>query len=505
MSITLILLIIVPLVTAILIPFIDVFSNSARKVLVAFATLLEFSIGMFIIASNFNAIMDNSFFLTYYLGEWIPPIGITLSMDMLSLFFSTLISISLLLIVTYSIGFIGHHEGKYYVLIFLIWAAMHGIVLTGDIFNLDVFLELLLITSAPLVAFKRNRNGTEAAIKYMFYGTIGGLFVFIGVVLVYFNLGTLNFADISQNFSNLSLFVQKIISFFFLTGIFIKMGVFPFHFWLSKAHSACPSSISALLSGVIVKVYVYVFIRLFWNVIGFDVLVATGLNHVILVIALISSIIGHIMALYENDVKRMLAYSTIANIGMIIAVLMINTKLALLAGLLHVVSHLLMKVSLFTATGYLLQFTPGHKRADLKGVAHKNMLIFSGFTIVAGGMVGFPPMIGFASKWYVIKAFLADGLHWGALIIMLGSIFAFVYYIRYVITGYKKISLGPPDKFRLILTVFYREQVVTDIAFFFVIAVIVSGIFFKLMFGPIEGAVQVIQNPSLYINAVLGM
>jgi len=505
LSITLILLIIVPLATAILIPFVDVFSNKARKVLVGFSTVVEFSIGIFIILTNFDKIIDNSFFLTYYLGGWIPPIGITLSMDMLSLFFSTLISISLLLIVAYSIGFIGHHEGKYYVLLFLIWAAMHGIVLTGDIFNLDVFLELLLITSAPLVAFKRNRNGTEAAIKYMFYGTIGGLFVFIGVVLVYFNLGTLNFAHISQNFGSLSLYIQKTIAFFFLIGIFIKMGIFPFHFWLSKAHSACPSSISALLSGVIVKVYVYVFIRLFWNVIGFDVLVAAGLDHIILVIALISSIIGHVMALYENDIKRTLAYSTVANLGLIIAVLTINTKLALLAGLLHVLSHLLMKVSLFTATGYILQFTPSHKREDIKGVAYKNMLIFVGFTIVAGGMIGLPPMIGFASKWYILKAFMTDGYHLAAIIVLIGSIFAFVYYIKYIITGFKKMSLGPPDKFRLILTVFYREQVVTDIALFFVIAVLITGIFFKVIFGPIEGAVEVMQNSNFYIDYILNI
>lgn len=503
MNTSLILLIIIPLATAFLIPFVDVFSNKARKILVGFSTLIEFSLGMYIIVSNFERIADRSFFLTYYLGEWIPPIGITLSMDMLSLFFSTLISFSLLLIVIYSIGFIGHHEGKYYVLLFLIWAAMHGIVLTGDIFNLDVFLELMLITSAPLVAFKRNRNGTEAAIKYMFYGTIGGLFIFVGVVLVYYNLGTLNFADISQNFHTSSFFVRKIIASFFLVGIFIKLGIFPFHFWLSKAHSACPSSISALLSGVIVKVYIYVFIRLFWNVIGFNILIETGLDHIILVIALISSIIGHIMALYENDIKRTLAYSTIGNLGMIIAVLTLNTKLALLAGLLHVLAHLLMKVSLFTITGYLLQFTPGHKMDDLKGVAYKNMTIFIGFTIVAGGMIGLPPMIGFSSKWYVLKAFLSDGLSWGAVIIILGSIFAFVYYIKYIIAGFKKISLGPPDKFRLILTVFYREQVVTDIALFFVIAVIVTGIFFKILFGPIEGAVEVLQNPNFYIEHIL--
>ncbi|MFO7814130.1 MAG: proton-conducting transporter membrane subunit [Halanaerobiales bacterium] len=504
MNSTLILLIIVPLATAFLIPFVDVFSNKARKILVIFSTLLEFSIGMFVIISNYSSITENNFFLRYYLGNWIPPIGITLSMDMLSLFFSTLISISLLFIVIYSIGFIGHHEGKYYVLLFLVWAAMHGIILTGDIFNMDVFLELMLITSAPLVAFKRNREGTEAAIKYMFYGTLGGLFVFIGVVLIYFNLGTLNFADIAQNINSLNLYIRKIISIFFLLGIFIKLGVFPFHFWLSKAHSACPSSISALLSGVIVKVYIYVFIRIFWNVLGYNVLQETGLNKIIFVVALISSLMGHVMALHEDDVKRMLAFSTIANLGVIIAVLVLNTKLALLAGLLHVLSHLLMKVSLFTATGYILQFTPGHKLEDLKGVAYKNVLIFSGFTIVAAGMIGLPPMIGFASKWYILKAFIEKGFHWGSIIIVVGSLFAFVYYIKYILSGFKKLSLGTPDQFRLILSVFYRERIVTDIALLFVVAVLVVGIFYKIAIGPIEGAINVIQHPSLYIEAVLG-
>jgi len=112
-------------------------------------------------------------------------------------------------------------------------------------------------------------------------------------------------------------------------------------------------------------------------------------------------------------------------------------------------------------------------------------------------------MIGFASKWYVLKAFMTDGLSLAAVIIIIGSIFAFVYYIKYIITGFKKMTLGPPDKFRLILTVFYRERVVTDIALFFAIAVLISGIFFKVVFGPIEGAVEVIQNPSFYIDYIL--
>lgn len=504
MNTSLIVLIIIPLATAFAIPFIDVFSNKARKYLVVLSTFVELFVLIIIILNNYRYILNGTLFLKYYMGNWIPPIGITLGMDMLSLFFSTMITFAMVFIVIYSIGFIGHHEGKYYVLLFLIWSAMQGIILTGDIFNMDVFLELLLITSAPLVAFKRNKEGTEAAIKYMFYGTIGGLFVFIGVVLVYYNLGTLNFADISRNFNSLSFFIKKMISIFFLLGIFIKLGIFPFHFWLSKAHSACPSSVSALLSGVIVKVYVYVFIRLFWNVIGFEVLIENGLDKVILVVALISSIIGHIMALNEDDIKKMLAYSTVANLGMIIAVLTLNTKLAIIAALLHVFGHLLMKVSLFTTTGYLLQFTPGHKLEDFKGVAYKNKLLFVGFVVAVGGMIGLPPMIGFSSKWFILKAFINQDIHWGSIIIIVGSIIAFVYYIRFIIYGFKKTSIGTPDKFRLILSVFYRERVVTDIAIFFAVAVIIAGIFYKFALIPINGAAEMLQNPYIYVETILG-
>ncbi|MFO7814129.1 MAG: proton-conducting transporter membrane subunit [Halanaerobiales bacterium] len=504
MNVTLILLIIVPLGTAILIPFIDIFHKEFRKFLVVFSAFLEFFILIFIILNNFNKITNGSIFLIYNLGGWLPPLGINLSLDMLSLFFTTLISTSVFLLIIYSIGFIGHHEGKYYVLLFLMLAAMQGIILTSDIFNFYVFLELVLITSAPLIAFKRNREGTEAAIKYMFYGIVGGLFIFIGIILIYSNLGTLNFAEISTKFNSLPLETQKVISMFFLIGIFIKLGIFPFHFWVAKAQSAAPSPISALLSGVVEKIYIYSFLRLFWNVFGINILQDTGMSKVIIYIALFSSIIGHILALNEDDLKRMLAYSTIGHLGIIVAVVTVNTKFAIMAGLLHVFSHLLMKISLFTTTGYLLQFTPSHKLKDSRGVAHENISIFTGFIIAAAGMMGLPPMIGFFSKLFIVKSFIDSSFYFGASLVVLGSILAFVYYFRYITYGFKKISLGSPEEFRLILSVLYRERVVKDIALVFVIAVVLTGFFYKTVFGPLEGVVQVLENPSVYIYLILG-
>ncbi|MCF8001950.1 MAG: Na+/H+ antiporter subunit D [Halanaerobiales bacterium] len=504
MNVALILLIIVPLGTAIIIPLLDIFYKELRKYLIVFSTFLEFVILSYIVINNFNEITKGSIFLTYNLGGWLPPVGINLTFDMLSLYFAALISTAVLFSVIYSIGYIGHHEGKYYVLLFLMWAAMQGIILTSDIFNFYVFLELVLITSASLIAFKRNREGTEAAIKYMFYGIIGGLFIFIGIILIYFNLGTLNFAEISKNFRTLPMNNQLFISVFFLIGLFIKLGIFPFHFWVAKAQSAAPSPISALLSGVVEKIYIYAFLRLFWNVFNINILNETGLNQIIIYAALLSSIVGHILALYEDDLKRMLAYSTIGHLGIIVAVVTLNTKFAIMAGLLHVLSHMVMKISLFTSAGFILQFTPSHKLKDSRGVAHENITVFSGFIIAAAGMMGLPPMIGFFSKLFIVRSFIDSSFYLGASVVVLGSIFSFIYYSRYIKYGFKKISLGSPEEFRLILSVLYRERVVKDIALVFVIAVVLSGIFYKSIFGPLEGVFRVLENPSLYIDLILG-
>jgi len=500
----LILLITVPLVTAFLIPLMDILYKRARKYLVVFSAFIEFSLSIYLFITNYNKIINGTLFLGYNLGGWIPPIGINLVMDMLSFYFSSLVTFAVMFLVIYSIGFIGHHEGKYYVLLFILWAAMQGIVLTGDVFNFYVFLELILITSAPLIAFKRNTEGTKAAIKYMFYGIIGGLFIFIGLIFIYSNLGTLNFAEIAVNFNSLSFETQKIIALFFLLGLFIKLGIFPFHFWVVRAQSVAPSPVSALLSGIVEKIYIYSFLRMFWFVFGHNVLQELKIIGLIIFIALLSSIVGHILALYEDDIKRMLAYSTIGHLGIIIAVLVVNSKLAIIAGLLHVFAHMLMKISLFTTTGYILQFTPSHKLIDSRGVAHNNLTIFMGFIVAAGGMMGLPPMIGFFSKVFIIQSFIESGMLISGSMVVLGSIIALIYYFRYFIYGFKKITLGSTEEFRLILSVLYRERVVTDIALFFVAAVVISGLFYKLIYSPISGVADLVLNPNLYIEFILG-
>lgn len=504
MEVLLILLVTVPLITAFLIPLIDIINKEKRKILVIIAALVEFIIFVLLIINNFNEILEGTLFLKYHLGGWVPPLGINLAMDMLSFYFSFLITFSVMFLLIYSIGFIGHHEGKYYVILFIIWAAMQGIILTGDIFNFYILIELILITSSALIAFRRNREGTEAAIKYMVYGIIGGLFIFLGVLLVYTNLGTLNFAEISLNFNKLPLKAQRYISLIFLFGLIIKLGIFPFHFWVAKAQSAAPSPISALLSGVVEKIYIYAFLRIFWHLFGFNVLSDMGINKLIIYGALLSSMIGHLLALYEKDLKRMLAYSTIGHLGIIVAVLAVNTKLAILGGLLHVLSHLLMKISLFTTAGYILQYSPGKNIKDGRGVAYRNKLVFSGFIVAAAGMMGLPPMIGFFSKLLIIKSFQASNLYLASLLIVLGSIIALIYYFRYINYGFKSISLKTKGEFHLILSVLYRKRLVRDLALVFVALIVVSGLFYNFALIPLTEVVNTIQAPTIYIESILG-
>ena len=200
MDIKILLLILVPLGTAFLIPLIDLINAKLRRFFVLLGILLESYLIISIILNNFDKLREGELFLQYYLGGWHPPLGITLVMDGLSLLFAVITILSLVLIVIYSIGYIGHHEGKYYVLYFLITAASMGTVLTGDMFNIYVFIEMLTITSGALIGFKRSEQASAAAIKYLIYNVLAGLFFFFFVFLTELKLRIVIIAKITINF-----------------------------------------------------------------------------------------------------------------------------------------------------------------------------------------------------------------------------------------------------------------------------------------------------------------
>ena len=509
MDIKILFLILVPLGTAFLIPLIDLINAKLRRFFVLLGILLESYLIITIITNNFQSLKDGDFFLQYYLGGWHPPLGITLAMDGLSLLFVVITALSLLLIVIYSIGYIGHHEGKYYVLYFLIAAASMGSLLTADLFNIYVFIEMLTITSGALIGFKRNKEASAAAIKYLIYNVLAGLLFFLGVLIVYFNLGTLNMAAVSKGFASLESGIQLFISAIFLTSILIKMGIFPFLFWLPKSYDSAPSPVTAVLSGILSKVYLYIFIRVFWTVIGFDTIVALNLNILLIDIALFSSFLGHVFALQSNNIKRLLGYSSIGHIGMITAVILLNTEAGFYGGILHIISHMFMKAGLFVACGYLLQYTRSHAYRDFKGVGLRNKSVFIAFIALLLSMIGMPPLLGFASKWYVLMAFLEARSYFGAFIVIFGSLTAVIYYLRYIAKGFEEIKLTEDDLkeevfSRPLLSVLYREKIVSFITYAYTAIIIGFGLGFRFFDLPLKMAIDSIINVERYIELVLG-
>ncbi len=509
MSLELVLLIILPAASALLVLILERISKKLRKYFVLFSAALELYLVISLFVSNFAAVKSDQFFLQYtfdYLGG---PFAINFSMDNLSLFFSLLISAAVFMILIYSFRYIKYNQAKYYSLFFLVLASIQGSVLTADLFTLYLFIEGITVFTTPLISFKKTEETTRAAMQYLFYGIMGGVFFFISIILIYFNIGTLQIAETAQQFSDISFAMQLTIIIFFLLSLIIKLGIFPIHFWLPRAHSACPAPISALLSGVLLKVYLYIFMRIFWTMISFDLLVELHISTFIMDLALISSLLGHIFALQADDFKKMLAYSSIGHIGMILAVMMLDTEAAFYGALLHIAAHMMMKSGLFLSSGYLLRSAGSHQIEELEGIGHKNRITFAAFVIICLGTIGMPPLLGFVSKWYILLAFLEGAHFFAAAVTVAGSLIALFYYLRYISTAYTEVSpelKSKSWKFDIseLQHLLKGDNLMSTIVYIFTILIIFFGVSFRYFDMPIDKAIIELLNPQKYIDLVLG-
>ena len=507
MNIELILLVTFPSIIAVVMYFSADFNKHSRNFIAITAAGIELFLVLSLFILNFEAVKNSNFFLQYTLGYTDTPFVINLAMDNLSLLFSLIVTAVIFFIVIFSTQYIKEKENTYFSLFFLVLASIQGSILTADLFTLYLFIEAITIFTTPLISFEKTKETTRAAMQYLFYGITGGVFYFISMILIYFNLGTLKMAAVAESFALISTPMQLTIIIFFLLALIIKLGIFPIHFWLPRAHSACPAPISALLSGVLLKVYLYIFMRLFWTMIAFDFLVELHLSAFVLDLALVSSLIGHVFALQADDLKKMLAYSSIGHIGMILAVLLLNSEAAFYGGLLHIIAHMMMKSGLFLSSGFLLQTTLSHHIDDLRGIGHKNRLVFISFIIICLGTIGMPPLIGFVSKWYVLLAFLKARHFFGAFVVAAGSLIALVYYLRYISHAYETVKEEGKtirEEFLSLKGFFHSANTMKSIIYIFTILIIVFGLGFKIFEMPVNTAIFELLNPAKYIELVLG-
>lgn len=389
---------------------------------------------------------------SYYVGNWAPPYGITLVSDSISTLLLLIINIVGFLSILYAFRYMDMFTSKvrFYTLYMLMMAGLNGIVITGDLFNLFVFLEIATIASYALVGFGCEHEELEASFKYTILGSVSSTLILLGIAIIYSVSGTLNMADIAIFISTHGL--NKAILFaeaLFLMGFGLKGAMVPFHAWLPDAHPSAPAPISAMLSGVVIKACgVYVLIRIFYHIVGL-----TYLTHLIFMsMGLLSMVVGVLLAVGQWDFKRLLAYHSISQMGYVMVGIGLGTPLGILGGLFHLMNHAFFKSLLFLCAG-AIEYSTGTRNLKEMGGLFKKMPITSTMCSIASlSISGVPPFNGFWSKLIIIIALVQAKYYAIAAITAAVSFITLVSFIkvqRYALFG--KL----PEKFAAIKEVPY--------------------------------------------------
>jgi len=385
---------------------------------------------LFLLSLNSLFVVRQYSTVVYKIGGWIPPLGICLVLDGFSAFMLVTLNLVSFLIAIYSINYMEKYTDKYkfYSLFMLMVAGMNGVILTGDIFNLFVFLEIASVASYALVAFGVEAEELEASFKYAVIGVISSSFILLGIGLLYAYTSTLNMADISltiaqKGFSSVILFVSVL----FMAGFGIKSALVPFHAWLPDAHPSAPASISAMLSGVLIKVLgIYSLMRIFFNIFGVTEVMLTILT----ALGAISLLVGVFLAIGQWDLKRLLAYHSISQIGYVVLSIGLGTPLGILGGLFHLFNHSIFKSLLFLNSGAVEYATDNRDLKKMGGLKEKMPVTSNTSWIASMSISGIPPFNGFWSKLIIILACVQADRIGLAFIAVIGSILTLASFMK---------------------------------------------------------------------------
>lgn len=377
--------------------------------------------------------------ISYWLGNWEPPWGIEYAVDYLNGFVLVVLTLVAFLTTIYAKNSIDREiERKripfFYTIYLLFITGLMGMVITGDIFNLYVFLEIASLTGYALIAMGRKREALVASFNYLVMGTIGATFILLGIGNLYMVTGTLNMADLGMRLP--ALYESKVVHTafaFFMIGTSIKVALFPLHNWLPRAYTYAPSTVSALLAATGTKVGAYVMIRVFFGIFQPEYLFAgIQMNHIILVLSCAAILAGSILAVAQTDIKKMLAYSSVGQIGYLVLGVSLLNVTGFMGSMLHILNHALMKGTLFLVAGIVVYRYGITRIENFRGLGRKLPLPMAAFTVASLSMIGIPLTVGFVSKWYLAIGALEAGLWYIIPILLLSSLLMAVYFWRVI-------------------------------------------------------------------------
>jgi multicomponent Na+:H+ antiporter subunit D len=379
--------------------------------------------------------------ISYRLGGWEPPFGIEYRVDALNAFVLMLVSSVGAMIMPFAHRSVAFEidEGRqawFYCMYLLCLAGLLGIAITGDAFNAFVFLEISSLSTYVLIALGRDRRALLSAFQYLIMGTIGATFYVIGVGLIYLVTGTLNMQDLAARLIDAyAAYPQPVLAglAFIVVGVGLKLALFPLHVWLPNAYAYAPSIVSAFLAATATKVAVYLLIRFAYSVFGKAIdFPALTVANLITGLSIAAMFVGAVIAVYQTDLKRMLAYSSISQIGYITLGIGLANQAGLTGGIVHLANHAFMKAALFLALGAVVYRIGTCKLHDLAGIGRRMPLTMTAFAIAGFGLIGTPGTAGFISKWYLALGALSLG-GWPLLLVIVASSMIAIIYVGRVV------------------------------------------------------------------------
>ena len=393
--------------------------------------ILIATISLVLIYALIKPVMIDGQIISYWMGNWEPvegyAIGIGYEVDALGLFFALLVVTTFWLSGIYSLGYLKKDANKmhYYTLYLMLSASVLGLVLTGDLFNMFIMIEIMTFASVALTAFRNKQAiALEAAFKYLVLGSIGSSMTLAGVALMYRVCHTLNMAQISSIIGG-EFNLTTIMAFgLIVAGLGVKSYIVPFHTPAADAYTAAPTSISMIFSGMVNKAGVYGIIRMVYVV--FRAMDRSSIQILLVVFGAVTMFIGVTMALAQHDFKRLLAFHSISQIGYVITAIGLGTALGLNAGLFHAMNHTLFKGLLFLTAGAVLTATGTTNLDKLGGLSKRMPVTTVCFLVGAFSISGLPPFNGFASKWMVYQAIYTKAVESGNILFAIATITALI-------------------------------------------------------------------------------
>jgi len=428
--------VVVPLVGALLVAL-------ARRPFAAWLVTLVVSVATLAISLALLVEVERVAVISYRLGGWDPALGIEYRVDVVNAMVLVLVSAIAAISAPYARLSIASEipDDKvawFYTMYLVALAGLLGITITNDAFNAFVFLEVSSLSSYALIAMGRNRKALVAAYQYLIMGTIGAGFYVIGVGFLYMMTGTLNLTLIGDRIGEVQS-VRPILAgmAFILVGISLKLALFPLHAWLPNAYAFAPSVATVFLAATATKVAVYLFARYLYGVFGADRLWPDmGLTAVLLALSLVGIFGAGIVAVFQSNLKRMFAYSSVAQIGYITLGLSLATITGVTGGLVHLLNHALIKGAIFMGLGAIVYRLGKIGIDDIAGIGRVMPLTTAAVVLASLGLVGLPGTAGFISKWYLILAAIELGWWWLAALIVVSSLITIVYVGRVVEAAY---------------------------------------------------------------------